>query len=158
MSAEPVMPPRYAGRWLGADRRLIFEVSAGTPPRVTATDQRGRKRVDAAPATYAPATKLDSRVASERLDTLHVELGTKGLGTTLRLMFAVENRDPAHLGGLPWVHVPEGTEPAAIRMHPEQGGSYYAAVLSAWDDSAEAMTESEGSWLRPYSVYALAPP
>lgn len=156
MSTEQaVMPPRYAGRWVGADRRFTFEVVAGTPPRVTAIDAKGGKRLDAAPARYAPATKPSSRVASERLDTLHVELGATGLGTTLRLMFAVENRDPARFGDFQWIQVPEGAEAAAMRMHPEQGGSTYAAVLGPWDDFAEEVTVREGSWLRPYSVYAL---
>jgi hypothetical protein len=156
MTKTTPMPSRYEGRWIGADGRIIFDIVGGSPPRVSATDGKGFKYLDATPARFAPASDVNSRIAHHRLDTLHAELGEPGLGSTLRLMFCVANDDISKFGGLQWVHVPESADASEIRMHPEQGASYYEAVLGPWDDFVENLQAAEGDWLRPYNIYSRA--
>ncbi len=152
MGTEQTLPSRYVGRWVGADGRLTFDIAAGSPPTVTAFDKNGNKHLDNVPAKFTPATKLSSGYAPERLDNLQLELGTANLGTTLRMLFCVESDDNTKFGGFQWVHAPEGTDIAKLRMHLDQGGSYYEAVLDPWDDFVENLNEAEGGWLRPYSI------
>jgi hypothetical protein len=143
----------YAGTWHGADGRFIFEITADSPPLVSARKSSGEPMLAPKTAQFVASPNTLGDRAQTRLDKLEVELGTPGLGTTLRLMFAVENTD-AEKSPHQWLYVPDDADPAQVRMHPEQGGSYYEAVLGPWDDFVENLDEDEGGWLRPYSVYA----
>jgi len=147
-------PGCYAGIWHGADGRLIFEIQEGAPMRVSARSSGGRVLLPEKPARYRPASDPKSDLPGQRLDVLEVELGTPGAGTTLRLMFAVENKDPARFGDRLWIHVPDGAPASSVRIHLEQGASYLEAVVGAWDDAVEDERAREGSWLRPYCIYS----
>lgn len=91
----------------------------------------------------------------ERLDTLMVELGPPGLGTTYDLMVAAPNDDPAAFGGKAWRPVYPNDPIETIRLFPEHGGSYYDALLGPWDDVSIEHREADEWWIHPYSDYAV---
>ena len=151
---EPLLsrPRCYAGRWSGDDGRLIFEITADEPPMVSAHGRDGREYLSPRPAKFRAATAHDGQQASARLDNLVVELGTPNLGSTLQLLFAVENDGSSPIP-FQWLHVPDTAAADDVRLHLDQGGSYYEAVLGPWDDFVESLHSAEGDWLRPWAVY-----
>ncbi|MCC6624657.1 MAG: hypothetical protein IT385_25635 [Deltaproteobacteria bacterium] len=157
-------PRLFQGRWRDEVGRLTFEITADDPPRVSAWEEAlpprtaRVQRLDGEPGRWVPARDPTSEAPRYRLDTIEVELGSKGLGTTLQMMFAVENDGTREPRDKLWVTVPDGADPDVVRLHLEQGASYYEAVLGAWDDAVEAMNEAEGGWIRPYGVLSRVAP
>lgn len=152
--AEP-MPPQFAGLWRDADGRLHLEFAFdpdGTP-RVTVWAPGGRLHVLEAKGTWVPHTDVQSLNATTRLDHLRVELGSEGLGSTLHVLFCVEQVEPVPgMPALQWITAPRDTPRAEVRIHLDQGGSFYRVAMDPWDELLQDIEDGEGGWLRPFAL------
>jgi hypothetical protein len=111
-------------------------------PRVTAWEVEGRLHLQEAEGTWNRHSKPDSAHAPTRLDHLQVELGTPSIGSTLQVLFCVQNtgRTP----DFQWVTAPHDIERAQLRIHLDQGGSFYRVAMDPWDDALQDLEDGEG--------------
>ncbi|MCB9739148.1 MAG: hypothetical protein H6747_07765 [Deltaproteobacteria bacterium] len=154
---RPLLEKLFDTLWIdeGALRSLWIHGDSETP-RVSVWRGMGpQSLLVGCVATWQPRREPESPNPRRRLDVLQVEAGLAGTGSTYDLMLAMENDDPARCGGLRNITADDAAPLTALRLFPEVGASFYAAVLGEDDD----FTEQEASgiaWAQPYRTYRMA--
>ncbi len=150
------MPAHYQGLWVAVDGSKSLHICRDHQGQLRVHIWTGfgeQLKADNLLARFNPRSAHSEHGLGGRLDTLSVELGAEGLGSTYELMFAVEDRH-AHEGAFKWV-APSTDDVAELRVFPEVGTSYYEAMLGPYDDLVEEL-DGDDAWLYPLSTYRPA--
>jgi len=151
------IPARYHGLFCATDGRLTFGLLRNATGTLRALVWEGeRVRVDTVHMSFAPHTNAISPNASQRLDTLSLELETPGIGPVYLLMFSIENCTPGTFGDFRWIHPLPESPLSDLRLHAEYNASLTATMVGPWDDLAIDERQALESWIVPFSTFRRA--